>query len=101
MSELDIFSIPVHPVADKFLMLDEEELEELAADIKANGLQHPLVIAEVEGKLLLVDGRNRREACLRVGKERYGALPTRVGAARFNSKSSKCPLANNVLKREM
>jgi hypothetical protein len=64
---MDIFDIPVHPAADKFLMLDEQELEELAADIKANGLQHPLVIAEVEGKLLLVDGRNRREACRRVG----------------------------------
>jgi hypothetical protein len=31
-------------------------------DIKANGLQQPLVVAEVDGQRVLVDGRNRRLA---------------------------------------
>jgi hypothetical protein len=45
----------------------EEELEELMWDIKANGLQHPLVIAEVDGAMMLVDGRNCRFACRALG----------------------------------
>lgn len=40
-------------------MLAEDELNELAADMKANGLIHPLVVKEG----VLIDGRNRREAC--------------------------------------
>lgn len=71
-NEINIFDIPVHPAADAFPMMEEEELEELAADIKANGLQQPLVIDvlldqdELNGPVL-IDGRNRREACRRVG----------------------------------
>jgi ParB/RepB/Spo0J family partition protein len=48
-------------------MLDEEELEELAADIKANGLLIPLLVGPLNGEHVLIDGRNRREACRRVG----------------------------------
>lgn len=47
--DMDIFAIPVHPAADKFLMLDEDELDELSADIKAHGLLQPLVVQEIEG----------------------------------------------------
>ena len=46
---------------------EEEELEELAQDIKANGLQQPLVVDYLNGQEMLIDGRNRREACKRVG----------------------------------
>jgi hypothetical protein len=60
---IDIFEIPVHPAADKFPMMEEEELDELAQDIKANGLQQPLVVAEVDGQMMLIDGRTRRMAC--------------------------------------
>jgi hypothetical protein len=63
---MDSFDIPVHPAAHVFPMM-EEELEELAADIKVNGLQQPLVVHELDGEPQLVDGRNRREACLRAG----------------------------------
>lgn len=65
--DLDIFALPVHPAADIFPMLSDEELDDLAADIKANGLLQPIVIAKVEGAWTLVDGRNRREACRRAG----------------------------------
>jgi hypothetical protein len=64
---VDIFDIPPHPAADAFPMMEEEELEELMFDIKDNGLQQPLVVAEVDGQMMLIDGRNRREACRRVG----------------------------------
>jgi hypothetical protein len=56
---LDVFAMPVHPAADVFPMLASDELAELASDIKANGLIHPIVVKDGE----LIDGRNRREAC--------------------------------------
>jgi hypothetical protein len=73
MREFNIFDIPVHPAADAFPMMEEEELEELAADIEVNGLQQPLVLEVVmpngrlTGEMFLIDGRNRREACQRAG----------------------------------
>jgi ParB-like nuclease family protein len=60
---IDVFALPVHPAADVFPMLSDEELDDLAEDIKANGLIQPLVIAAVDNEWTLVDGRNRREAC--------------------------------------
>lgn len=62
-SSVDIWTLPVHPAAEVFPMLEDEELQELAADIAENGLHEPLVIGEVDGKKMLVDGRNRRRAC--------------------------------------
>lgn len=56
----------VHPVAELFPMLSDDELDDLAADIKENGLIHPLIVTP-DGQL--VDGRNRREACDRLGIE--------------------------------
>lgn len=50
----------VHPLADAFPMMPDDELEELAEDIRANGLNEPLVI-DKEGRL--IDGRNRLAAC--------------------------------------
>lgn len=56
---IDVFKLPVFPAADVFPMMPDDELRELAEDIKANGVREPIVIAN--GKL--VDGRNRRAAC--------------------------------------
>lgn len=52
----------IHPVADLFPMLSDDELDELAADIQERGLLHP-VIRDKDGRIL--DGRNRLEACKR------------------------------------
>jgi hypothetical protein len=60
------FTGEVHPVADIFPMLDDDELESLAKDIRANGLLNPLSI-DGEGRLL--DGRNRLAACKAAGVE--------------------------------
>jgi ParB-like chromosome segregation protein Spo0J len=53
----------VHPAAELFPMLEEKQLKELAADIKANGLQQPVVIHNE----VVLDGRNRLAACKLVG----------------------------------
>lgn len=54
----------VHPYADKFPMLPDQELDELAESIKANGLRNPIVLTP-DG--LILDGRNRFAACERAG----------------------------------
>jgi hypothetical protein len=56
----------VHPFAAAFPMLPDDELAELAEDIKVNGLSHPILVTP-DGELL--DGRNRLAACRLVGVE--------------------------------
>jgi hypothetical protein len=51
--------LPVHPVADCFPMLDDQELQDLAADIAEHGLHQPVVVQDH----VLIDGRNRLAAC--------------------------------------
>lgn len=48
-----------HEYASIFPMLPETELQQLAADIKQNGLNNPII--KLDGKIL--DGRNRYAAC--------------------------------------
>jgi hypothetical protein len=54
----------VHPFAERFPMLAADELDDLAADIAANGLLHPIVL-DVGRRL--IDGRNRLVACEQAG----------------------------------
>src|SRR5712692_7718093 len=56
----------VHAVAELFPMLRGRAFEELAADIKKNGLREPILL-DAEGRI--VDGRNRYRACLAAGVE--------------------------------
>ena len=68
--------MPVHPYAAAFPMMSDDELDALADDIKANGLQRPIVYA-ADGRL--IDGRNRLAACERAGVEpRNEVLPANV-----------------------
>ena len=55
--------IQYHPACRLFPEMGEDELRELADDIKANGLQNPIVT--LDGKVL--DGRNRYKACKLAG----------------------------------
>lgn len=57
-----------HPYAEKFPLLPEAELAELAESIRANGLRNPIVVTP-DG--LILDGRNRWTGC-----QRTGVVPT-------------------------
>ncbi|MEU9000622.1 ParB N-terminal domain-containing protein [Streptomyces sp. NPDC048551] len=58
--------LKVHPFADSLPMLDQDELLDLAASIKAEGLHHPIVL---DPNGMLIDGRNRLAACRIAGVE--------------------------------
>src|SRR4051794_14033069 len=66
-AEAPMNQFDVHPAAAVFPMMSEDELNDLAADIEANGLLHPIVL-DHDGQVL-IDGRNRLEACYRAGVE--------------------------------
>lgn len=55
-----MMNMQFHEIANVWPFLDEDKLQELADDIRANGLINP--IWTYEGKIL--DGRNRYKACL-------------------------------------
>jgi protein gp37/ParB-like chromosome segregation protein Spo0J len=57
---------PFHPVANIFPLMGEADLDELAADIRANG-QRELIWRHRDGRI--VDGRNRWLACRKLGIE--------------------------------
>jgi ParB-like chromosome segregation protein Spo0J len=84
----------VHPVAELFPMMSEEELADLAADIKANGLIHPIIVDTINGEEMLIDGRNRARAYEMAGKEpRYEGLNGHDAVAFI--------LSNNIARRQM
>jgi len=65
------FSGDVHPVAAMFPMMSDEELTDLAEDIRSTGLLQPIVL---DAAGMLIDGRNRMEACRRAGVQPTFAL---------------------------
>lgn len=67
MPELDVFQLPVFRLADRFPLMPDEGLNELAADIAENGQQEPVVIAQIDSEWQLIDGRNRLAACKLAG----------------------------------
>ena len=60
---MSALTVEAHPYADAWPMLREDELAELAADIVATGLRHPIIIHDG----MILDGRNRHAACLLAG----------------------------------
>lgn len=78
----EIVDLPAHPASECFPMLEKnaskrEEgktktitLAELADSINEHGLQEPIVIFDTEFGKFLLDGRNRRAACVMAAKVR-------------------------------
>ena len=75
VDKLDVFALPVFWLADRLPMFDAEDSAALAEDIKTNGLNNPIVIGRVDGTMMLIDGRDRRAACKKLGiKPEYREL---------------------------
>ena len=66
MNQVVLIELDVHPLADLFLMMPDDELAELAEDIRVNGLRQPIIR---DKKGMLLDGRNRLAACKIAGVE--------------------------------
>jgi N6-adenosine-specific RNA methylase IME4 len=58
-------TLPFHPLAELFPLLEGDDFASLVNDVKANGLLEPIVIHEDK----ILDGRNRYRACLATGVE--------------------------------
>lgn len=88
-------TVATHPYADAWPVLSDEDLAELAEDIKANGLMNPIVLLDNA----ILDGRNRYGACLMAnieptfiqydGDDPLGFVQSVNGARRHQSKGSK------------
>jgi ParB-like chromosome segregation protein Spo0J len=89
--------LPVFPATAVFPMMPEDELAELAADIKANRLRDPIVTAKIDGQVVLIDGRNRREACKRAGVEPRVADLGEMAA----DEATLYVISKNVLRRHL
>jgi hypothetical protein len=75
--------LKVHPAADLFPLMSEEELRALADDLKRTGkLQHSIVLAE-DGRLL--DGRNRLDALVLIGSLKAGKSGKGLTGLRFTA----------------
>jgi DNA methylase/ParB-like nuclease family protein len=61
-----IFNGEIHPVAELFPMMADDELADLAADIREHGQLQPITL-DKDSKLL--DGRNRLKCCQLAGVE--------------------------------
>jgi hypothetical protein len=62
-----------HPIADEWPMADPYEFEGLKESIKKIGIQQPIVLYSDDGKLKILDGRNRWQAAREV---HYPLKPT-------------------------
>src|SRR5690349_5540060 len=63
--------LTIHPAAECYRLMTDEELASLTDDIRANGLNEPIKLGMVNGSSaqLIVDGRNRLRACEIAGVE--------------------------------
>lgn len=56
-------SLPFHPLANIFPLIEGDEFDKLVASIRDNGLRDPIVLHDG----LVLDGRNRQRACEEAG----------------------------------
>lgn len=88
--------MPAHPAADLFPLLPDDQLQELADDIRLRGLIEPVVTIEGSGTVMILDGRNRYRACVLAGVE-----PRTVAWDGSGGSPSGFVLAKNIHRRHL
>jgi ParB family chromosome partitioning protein len=62
---VDYANLLIHPLADEWPMADDHELAAMSASIKEQGILQPITLySDDDGKLKILDGRNRWKAAL-------------------------------------
>jgi ParB-like chromosome segregation protein Spo0J len=72
-------SIPFHPLADLFPLMQGEDFTALVADIRRHGLRESIILYEDK----ILDGRNRYRACIEAGVD--PTYPKRFAGARADA----------------
>ena len=88
----------VHPAAAILPMMGEDELQELAGDIGANGLWEPIKLSY--DKSVLVDGRNRFVACGLAGIA-VADIPTEPSPEMTEEETLNFIVSANVKRRQL
>jgi len=76
----------IHPAAEAYRLMDDDELNDLAGSIAKHGLRDPITIGMIDGSnsRFIIDGRNRLAACEIAGVE------PRYEQVSFASKDELC-----------
>lgn len=86
---MDSGSIPSHPLANLFPLIEGAEFEALCTDIKANGLRQPVLL----WRGAILDGRNRYRALLACGMAEPDDEPSALWARGLAEDVSRWPQA--------
>ena len=97
--------VNVHPAADLFPLLPPEELAGMTERIKANGIQVPLAFyTDEQGKVWLLDGRNRLDALAASGYDVEAFLkskPSRLNYRAPNDDPEEVVVRLNIFRRHL
>jgi ParB-like chromosome segregation protein Spo0J len=94
-------TIKIHPAANLFPMMSDEELDALAADIKKMGRLTSQIIycRDKKGRGLLLDGRNRLEAAERAGYKIQGWEESSIDAEKTDPYAFV--VSTNIMRRHL
>lgn len=87
--------LPFHPAADKFPLMSKAELEALAADIEAHGLNEAIETLDDGDGPMVLDGRNRYNACLMIGFD----LTNHIRVLSDNTNPADHLISKNLMRR--
>jgi len=59
---MNLYELPVHPLAAAIPMSSNDDIQNLADRMKEHGQRVPVKIAEIDGVMMLIDGRHRLAA---------------------------------------
>lgn len=108
---MKIGTFETHPAADLFPMLEGPAFDELVADVKLRGVEHPVVILHEGKRQLILDGRNRFKASIAAkvkcpfttyrGKDPYGFVVSVNLKRRHLDESQRAMIAGRIARLEV